>query len=184
VSLTVTLPGDREIVLTRTFAAPPQLVFDAYTRPELLTRWYGARGWHLVGCELELREGGRYRFESVGPGGETMVQSGAVRVVEAPVRLVLTERYDDQSYPGETLITHEFTPRLEQTTVTTTVRYATTEGRDTVLRYPMARGVTEAGDRLIEVLTELLDEPDLLERPELLARPESLRAPINREEPS
>ena len=47
-SLTATTPTDREIVLTRTFAAPGRLVFDAYTRPELLTQWYGARGWHLA----------------------------------------------------------------------------------------------------------------------------------------
>jgi uncharacterized protein YndB with AHSA1/START domain len=158
-SLVVTTPTDREIVLTRTFAAPGPLVFDAYTRPELLTRWYGARGWNLVGCDLELRLGGRYRFESLGPGGEVMVQAGTVQEVRAPVRLVLTELFEDQSYPGETLITHEFTEHNGQTTVTTTVRYATPEGRDTVLRYPMARGVGEAGDRLDALLIDLLIQP-------------------------
>ena len=140
-SLSVTTPTDREIVLTRSFIAPGQLVFDAYTKPELLTRWYGARGWNLVGCDIELREGGRYRFESLGPDGDTMVQAGAVRQIHAPVRLMLTELFEDQTYPGETLITHEFSEHSGQTTVTTTVRYATPEGRDAVLRYPMARGV-------------------------------------------
>lgn len=155
-SLTVTTPTDREIVLTRTFAAPAQLVFDAYTKPELLTRWYGARGWNLVDCDIELHEGGRYRFESLGPAGEIMVQAGTVQLIEAPVRLVLTEVFEDQSYPGETLITHEFSDHSGLTTVTTTARYATPEGRDTVLRYPMTRGVGEAGDRLAELLNELL----------------------------
>jgi uncharacterized protein YndB with AHSA1/START domain len=155
-SVVVTTPTDREIVLTRTFAAPGPLVFDAYTRPELLTRWYGAGGWNLVGCDLELRVGGQYRFESVGPGGEVMVQAGSVQEVRAPVRLVLTERFEDQSYPGDTLIIHEFTEHSGQTTVTTTLRYATPEGRDTVLRYPMARGVGEAGDRLDALLIDLL----------------------------
>jgi uncharacterized protein YndB with AHSA1/START domain len=155
VNLVVDTPSDREIVLTRTFAAPRPLVFDAYTRPELLMQWYGAHGWHLVGCELELRESGRYRFESRGPGGDTMVQSGTVEAVTPPVRLVLTELFDDQSYPGETIIIHEFAERADQTTVTTTVRYATSEGRDTALRYPMVRGVSESGDRLAAILTEL-----------------------------
>jgi uncharacterized protein YndB with AHSA1/START domain/catechol 2,3-dioxygenase-like lactoylglutathione lyase family enzyme len=154
-SLTVTTPTDREIVLTRTFAASRRLVFDAYTRPELLTQWYGARGWHLVGCDFELREGGRYRFESRGPAGETMVQAGTVQLVEAPARLVLTERFEEQSYPGETLITHEFSERGGRTTVTTTVLYATPDGRDAVLRYPMARGVGEAGDRLEQLISEV-----------------------------
>jgi uncharacterized protein YndB with AHSA1/START domain len=161
-SLTVTTRTDREIVLTRTFAAPGPLVFDAYTRPELLTRWYGARGWQLVGCDIELVEGGAYRFESRGPAGDTMVQAGTVVLVRAPVRLVLTERFDDQSYPGDTVITHEFTEHSGQTTVTTTVRYATPEGRDTVLRYPMARGVGEAGDRLVELLSKLTNQREEL----------------------
>lgn len=69
---------------------------------------------------------------------------------------MLTELFEDQSYPGETLITHEFSEHSGQTTVTTTVRYATPEGRDAVLRYPMARGVGESGDRLVELLTDLL----------------------------
>jgi uncharacterized protein YndB with AHSA1/START domain len=155
-SLVVTTPTDREIVLTRSFAAPGHLVFDAYTKPELLTRWYGARGWNLVGCDIELRAGGRYRFESLGPGGDVMVQAGTVQLVQPPVRLVLTELFEDQSYPGETLITHEFSEHSGQTTVTTTLRYATPAGRDTVLRYPMARGVGEAGDRLAALLTNLI----------------------------
>lgn len=155
-SLSVATPTDREIVLTRNFIAPAQLVFDAYTKPELLTRWYGARGWNLVGCDIELREGGRYRFESLGPDGDTMVQAGTVRQIQAPVRLVLTELFENQSYPGATLITHEFSEHTGQTTVTTTVRYATPQGRDAVLRYPMARGVGESGDRLVELLTNLL----------------------------
>jgi uncharacterized protein YndB with AHSA1/START domain len=153
-SLTVTTPTDREIVLTRTFAAGRELLFEAYTRADLLTQWYGARGWNLVGCEIDLREGGAYRFTSRGPGGEEMVQAGIVRMLRRPERLELTERFDDQSYPGETLIIHEFTEQGGQTTVTTTVRYATPEGRDTVLRHPMARGVAEAGDRLAVLLAK------------------------------
>jgi uncharacterized protein YndB with AHSA1/START domain len=152
VSVIVTTPTDREIVLTRTFAAPSQLVFDAYTRPELLTQWYGALGWNLIGCEIDLRDGGWYRFSSRGPDGAMMVQVGIVLEVRPPVRLVLTERFEEQSYPGDTLIVHEFAEHSERTTVTTTVRYATPEGRDTVLRYPMARGVRESGDRLTKLL--------------------------------
>jgi uncharacterized protein YndB with AHSA1/START domain len=153
-SLTVTTPTDREIVLTRTFAAGRELLFEAYTRPDLLTQWYGARGWNLVGCEIDLREGGAYRFTSQGPGGEEMVQAGTIRILRRPERLEVTELFADQSYPGETMITHAFTEHSGQTTVTTTVRYATPEGRDSLLSYPMARGVAEAGDRLAALLTK------------------------------
>jgi uncharacterized protein YndB with AHSA1/START domain len=154
VSLVVTTPSDREIVMTRSFDAPPRLVFAAFTRPDLLTRWYGARGWRLVSCDLDLRAGGAYRFVSEGPGGQRMAQSGVYRVVEPHSRLVLDEMFDEQSYPGETVITHEFAEVAGRTQLTTTLRYATPEGRDRVLRYPMARGVEESFERLEQLLTE------------------------------
>jgi uncharacterized protein YndB with AHSA1/START domain len=154
VELTVTTPTDREIVMTRSFAAPARLVFDAFTQPSLLTRWYGARGWNLTSCVVDLREGGRYRFVSTGPAGETMAQAGTYLVVHPFSRLVFTELFDDQSYEGESIITHEFTGESGLTTVTTTVRYATSAGLETVRRYPMARGVSESYERLDVVLAE------------------------------
>jgi uncharacterized protein YndB with AHSA1/START domain len=150
--VTVSTPSDREIVLSRAFAAPRALVFDAWTRPELLMRWYGARGWSLVACEVDLRVGGAWRFVSGGPDGATMVQRGVYEVITPAERLVYTERFDDQSYPGTALVSHVFTGAVGRTTVTSTIRYATREGRDTVLRYPMARGVGESFDRLAALL--------------------------------
>jgi uncharacterized protein YndB with AHSA1/START domain len=159
-SLTVTTPTDRDIVLSRAFAAPRHLVFDALTRPELLTRWYGARGWNLVVCKVDLRVGGAYRFVSHGPDGAEMGQGGVYQVIQPPERLRYTEMFDNQSYPGESLISHELVERADRTTLTTTVRYASREGRDTVLRYPMARGVGESYDRLAELLVDLNREGD------------------------
>ncbi|HCT77810.1 MAG TPA: ATPase [Micromonosporaceae bacterium] len=151
-TLTVTTPTDREIVLTREFNAPRRLVFDALTKPELLKRWHGARGWNLVECQVNLRVGGSWRYVSRGPGGAEMGHGGVYREIVPPERIVCTEMFDDQSYPGESLITTVLTEHDGRTTVTTTVRYATREGRNTVLRYPMQRGVGESYDRLDEVL--------------------------------
>ncbi|RAO34838.1 Glutathione transferase [Micromonospora saelicesensis] len=150
--LVVHTPGDREIVLSRLFEAPAQLVFAAFTRPELLARWYGARGWRLTECDVDLRIGGRWRFVSQGPEGARMVQSGVYQQIEPPHRLVCTELFDDQSYPGETLVSHEFSEVAGRTTVTTTLLYATAEGRNIVLRYPMARGVGQSFTRLADLL--------------------------------
>jgi uncharacterized protein YndB with AHSA1/START domain len=151
-SLTVTTPTDRQIVLTRVFDAPRRLVFAAFTRPELLRRWFGARGWNLVVCEVDLRVGGGWRFVSRGPDGAEMGQGGVYREVVPPDRLVHTELFDDQSYPGESLIAHDFAEQDGRTTLTSTLLYATREGRDTVLRYPLARGVAESYERLAELL--------------------------------
>jgi uncharacterized protein YndB with AHSA1/START domain len=151
-ALTVTTPTARTIVLTRAFDAPRHLVFDALTKPELLPRWFGARGWNLILCEVDLRVGGAWRFVSRGPDGTDMGHGGVYREVTPPERLVCTELFDNQSYPGETVITHELVQHTDRTTLTSTVLYATAEGRDTVLRYPMARGVGEGYDRLAHLL--------------------------------
>jgi uncharacterized protein YndB with AHSA1/START domain len=150
--LTVTTLGTRELVLTRTFAAPQPLVFDALTVPELLVRWYGAHGWRLVGCEVDLRVGGSWRYVSRGPGGEEMTQYGVYREIDAPHRLVYSERFVDQSFAGRSLITTVLEDRGERTTLRTTVRLPSPEARDLVIRRPMERGVGEGFDRLDQVL--------------------------------
>jgi uncharacterized protein YndB with AHSA1/START domain len=145
-------------VLTRAFDAPRRLVFDALTRPELLRRWFGADGWNLVDCEVDLRVGGRWRFVSRGPEGALMGHGGVYREVVPPERLVYTESYDDQWFPGESLVTAVLTERADGaapvTTLTTTLRFSSREVRDHVLRTPMERGVGESYDRLARLLRE------------------------------
>jgi uncharacterized protein YndB with AHSA1/START domain len=154
-ALEVTTPTEREIVLRRVFDAPRRLVFDALAKPELLKRWHGARGWNLVVCEVDLRVGGTWRFVSRGPDGTDMGQGGVYREIVPPSRLVFTELFDDQSYPGESLITHAFVEQNGRTTLTSTVRYSSKGARDIVLKYPMARGVAASYDRLAAVLGEM-----------------------------
>ncbi|GAA2110403.1 SRPBCC family protein [Actinomadura alba] len=151
-ALTVTTPTDREIVMTRAFDAPRRTVFDAFTRPELLKRWFGARGWNLVVCEIDLRVGGTWRFVSQGPDGGDMGHGGVYRVIVPPSRLVYTESFDDQWYPGESLVTYDFAELNGVTTLTSTVLYESKEARDTALRSPMERGVAEGYDRLTALL--------------------------------
>src|SRR3981081_998521 len=102
-TLKVTPPSDREIVLTRVFDAPRTLVYDALTKPELLKRWFGPRGWSLTECDVDLRVGGAWRFVLSGPEGAKMVMHGVYRELVRPERDVHTERMDD--YPGEALVT-------------------------------------------------------------------------------
>ena len=72
-TLQVTMPSEREIAMTRVFDAPRRLVFDAYTKPELLKRWAGGPpGWNLVVCEVDLRVGGAWRWVIDGPDGQRM----------------------------------------------------------------------------------------------------------------
>jgi uncharacterized protein YndB with AHSA1/START domain len=151
--LQVTTPSDREIAMTRVFNAPRSLVFDAWTKPELLKRWLGVRGgWTFAVCEVDLRVGGTYRFVWRGPGGAEMGMGGVYRDVVRPERLVATEKFDQSWYEGDALDTTVWVEKGGKTTVTTTVLYASREVRDSVLRTPMATGVAESYDKLDEVL--------------------------------
>jgi uncharacterized protein YndB with AHSA1/START domain len=154
--VTVTAPGEREIVLTRAFDAPPHLVFAALTRPELVTRWLGARGWNVVDATIDLRVGGAWRFVSSGPGGERMGHGGIYREVVPGERLVYTEEYDDRWYDDEALVRVELVEDpADRTTMTTTLTYPSRTTRDLVLSSPMERGVGEGYERLDELLTEM-----------------------------
>src|SRR2546430_477281 len=114
--------------MTREFKAPRRLVFDAWTRPELLARWFGPRGWTVPVCEIDLRPGGAYRYVMRGPAGEEMIMRGVYREIVPPERLVCTEGYEGFSEVGwrsqdETLNTAIFTEQDGRTTWTATVLY-------------------------------------------------------------
>jgi uncharacterized protein YndB with AHSA1/START domain len=148
--LKLTTPTDREIVLTRVFDAPRRLVFDAFTRPELLRRWFGPRGWSLSVCEVDLRLGGAFRFVLRGPGGADLGMRGVYREIVPPERSVHTESFDD--YPGESIVTTALVEQGGQTTLTATVLYPSREVRDAVIKSGMEHGAGESYDKLAELL--------------------------------
>jgi uncharacterized protein YndB with AHSA1/START domain len=155
-TLEVTTPSEREIAMTRVFDAPRNLVFDAWTKPELLEQWLGVRaGWSMVVCEVDLKVGGAYRFVWRGPDGTEMGMGGVYREIVRPERLVATEVFDDPWYPGEALDTTVFVEQDGKTTLTTTVLYESEEARDAVLESGMERGVAESYDNLAELLEGL-----------------------------
>jgi uncharacterized protein YndB with AHSA1/START domain len=144
--LEVTTPSDREIAMTRVFNAPARLVFDAWTKPDLIKRWLGVRtGWTMAVCEVDLRVGGAYRFVWRGPD-MTMGMGGLYREVVPPTRLVTTEKFEEAWYEGEAVDTMVLVEHDGKTTVTTTVRYVSREVRDAVIKSGMATGVAEGYD--------------------------------------
>jgi uncharacterized protein YndB with AHSA1/START domain len=149
-SLKVTTPSDREIVLTRIFEAPRHLVWDAFTKPELLKRWFGPRGWSLVLCEVDLKVGGGFRFVLRGPDGRDMGMRGTYREIVPGERSIHTESFDD--FPGESTVTTVLTENGGTTTLTATVLYPSHEVRDAVIQSGMEHGAAESYDKLAELL--------------------------------
>ncbi len=153
-SFRVTTPTDREIVVEREFNAPRQLVFDAFTKPDLVRRWLlGPDGWSMPVCEIDLRVGGRYRYVwRKDSTGTEMGMGGVFREVTAPEKLVATEKFDDAWYAGEALDTTLFLELGEITKVKLTVLYESKEARETATRSGMERGMVAGYNRLEELL--------------------------------
>ena len=143
--------GEREIVITRDFDAPRHLVFDALTKPELLSRWLGVfGGWSMPVCDL--RVGGTFRYLWRKPDGKEMGMRGVFREIVPPERIVNTESFDDPWYPGEAVGTAVLVEQDGKTTLTTTVTYASREARDGVLKSGMESGIAASYDKLAGIL--------------------------------
>jgi len=153
-ALKVSKASERETVLTYTFDAPRQLVFDALTQPDLLNRWYGPRGWSLVACDIDLKVGGAYRFVWRRPNGTEIGVQGAYREVKPPERFVRTESFVP-AWPGGGIVST--TALIEEggkTKVAITSLYESQKARDDDVKAAQ-HGATESFARLAELLAEL-----------------------------
>ena len=159
-SFKVSTPSDREIVVTRDFDAPRRLVFDAFTKPELVRRWLlGPPGWIMPVCEIDLRVGGAYRYVwHSEKDGSHMAMGGVFHEVIPFERLVATEKFDDAWYPGEALNTTVFVETHGITRTTITVLYESLEARDTARRSGMEYGMATGYDRLEKLLPTFIGE--------------------------
>ena len=144
--------GETDLVLTRSFKAPRQLVFDAHTKPELLQRWLGVRGgWTFPICEVDLRVGGKYRWVWRKEAKNLeMVSSGVFREIDEPARLVFTEKFD--WYDGESLVSYDFEQADGITTLTMAMAYSSREVRDQVAKSGMETGMEESYANLDTIL--------------------------------
>ncbi|MDG3006841.1 SRPBCC family protein [Paludisphaera mucosa] len=154
-ALKVTTPTDREIVVTRRFNAPRELVWDAMSRPELLKRWVtGPPGWEMTVCEEDARVGGTFRWAWTGPDGAAMSMSGVYHEVTPPERCVRIERFDFGCGPAgaEQLATLDLADMGETTELTITLLYSSKEARDGAAASGMEHGMAAGYDRLDEIL--------------------------------
>lgn len=113
---------ERELTLTRIFDAPRELVFQAWTDPEHLAKWWGPHGFTNPVCEVDLRPGGKILIHMRGPDGVTYPMTGAFREIVAPERLVFLSAAIDQ----------EGTPVLESLTTVTFAEHGNRQTKLTV----------------------------------------------------
>lgn len=154
-ALTITTPSDREIVVTRAFDAPRDMVFDCWTVPALIRRWLGPAEWQFITCEFDARVGGKWRFVTRGPDGFEMGSGGEVLELVRPEWIKTTELYDVDWTGGQTIVTNRLTEANGVTTSVVTVLYASKEARDAARGTPMAEGMEMGFKRLDELLPTL-----------------------------
>lgn len=156
--LKLTTRGDREIVMTRVFDAPRKLVFDAFTKPELVRQWLlGPPGWTMPVCEIDLRVGAGFRYVWRHTNGSEMGMSGVYREITPPERLVATEKFDQPWYPGEAVGTIVLVEQSGKTTLTQTILYESRAAMEAVLKSPMEQGVTASYNQLAGLLAATAD---------------------------
>lgn len=143
----------------RAFDAPRELVWKAYTTPELVRRWMlGPPGWSMPVCEMDLRVGGRYRWRWRGQDGEEFGFHGELRDVAPPARMVHTQTYDPGDVGGSmgepALVTLELTEEGGVTTVTTLIDFGSKPSRDAAMSTGMTDGMEMSYQLLDRVLVD------------------------------
>jgi uncharacterized protein YndB with AHSA1/START domain len=140
---TVTLPTDREILITREFDAPKRLVYKAWTTPELVRRWWSGHQGEMTTCEMDLRVGGRWRYVMVAEGGFEVAFHGEYREIVPNERIVTTQVYELPGAPEDEGVLNivTFTETAGRTTLTLLVQATSREERDAILDSGMEVGM-------------------------------------------
>ena len=150
----VTLPADDQILIVREFDAPRELVFRAWTEPDLVRQWWHAGRGEMTVCEIDLRPGGSWRYVMVTPDGSEVAFHGEYREVAPGERIVQTEIYDP--FPDAAAVdTLEFEDLDGRTRVTMLVQHQLKEHRDAHVESGMEDGLQDALDLLEGVAQSL-----------------------------
>jgi uncharacterized protein YndB with AHSA1/START domain len=150
----VTLPTDEQILITREFNAPKELVYKAFTTPELVKRWWHAKRGEVTIAEIDLRVGGKWRYVMVADGGMEVGFHGEYREIVPNERLVSTEVFE--GYPDEEAVnTATFTEVDGRTTLEILVQHSSKEARDAHIESGMEAGLQDALDLLEQVAASL-----------------------------
>ncbi len=151
---TVTLPTERQILITREFDAPRHLVYEAWTTPELVKRWWNAKRGEVTIAEIDLRVGGTWRWVMIARGDLEVGFHGEYREIAPNERIVSTEVFEGMP-DAESLNTLTLTEEDGRTTLKILVEHATQEHRDGHINSGMEAGMNDAMDLLEEVAVSL-----------------------------
>jgi uncharacterized protein YndB with AHSA1/START domain len=146
-----------ELIMEGIFNAPCELVWEGWTKPEYVARWWGPSGYAMSVCEIDLRKGGSYRFVQRGPDGNDYPFKGMYREIVKPKLLTYTQIFDMEPYSSQEAVVIVKFEKLEggKTKLTSRMQFATIEELEAALATGMEAGATESMERLAELLAKL-----------------------------
>jgi uncharacterized protein YndB with AHSA1/START domain len=155
---TLSLPSDREILMTRKFDAPREVVWEAITDPDLIPRWWGFRADATEVKKMDVRPGGKWQYITHTSGGEVVDFHGTYREVVAPEKLVYSFLFGDMpegdGFVEITLVEKDGVTELRDRGV-----FPSKEERDALIETGMESGARETYERLAELVAELVARP-------------------------
>ena len=156
-SAKLTFPSDTQILITRDFAAPKHLVYRTVTEPELVKRWWNAKRGEVTTCDIDLREGGSWRYVMETPDGFEVAFHGEYKEIVPNERVVTTEAFEGAPDPDENATTNTMTLTEKDgvTTISVLVDCPNEFVRNAIVESGMEAGLQDAYDLLEEVAASL-----------------------------
>jgi uncharacterized protein YndB with AHSA1/START domain len=154
---TVERTSDRELIVTRTFNARARIVFDAWTKPELLKRWWApcSLGVILLECDADVRVGGRYRYVFGRDAASAVAFSGTYTEVEPYTRLVHTQIFEPMRAAGEAIVTATFDEKHGKTRLVLHQLFPSKQALDGAVASGMEHGMRETFEQLEALVASL-----------------------------
>src|SRR5215510_13999022 len=147
--------ADREVIITRTYDAPARLLFEAWSKPEHLMKWFGPVDWPLTMCEVDFRKGGKWRAAMTGPGGKQQTPFGGEYLEIVPNRRIVFSNGFELPGAEKMIMTITFDEKDGTTLLTMRTLFASIAQKATHVGAGMAEGIASGLDQLTDVVAAL-----------------------------
>jgi uncharacterized protein YndB with AHSA1/START domain len=145
----------REVTITRVFDAPARLLFEAYSKPEHIMKWFGPKGWPVTLCEMDFRVGGRFCFAMTGPSGKQNTPFGGEYLEIVKNRKIVYDNGFETKGAGRMVVTVTFDEKDGQTTLTIHTVFQSIAMRNSHVSRGFEQGTNSGLDQLADLATAM-----------------------------
>jgi uncharacterized protein YndB with AHSA1/START domain len=144
--------ADREVVITRIYDVPARLLFEAWSKPEHLMKWFGPVGWPLTLCQVDFRKGGRFRFAMTGPSGQRDTPFGGEYLEIVPNRKIVFDNAFEAPGAEKMIMTITFEEKDGRTILTWHTLFASAAMKNEYVGMGFVQGTGSGLDQLADVV--------------------------------